>query len=71
MGVIGYIDRKLHIVEYSELSQADMYAQNEDGTLKYNAANIAIHLMSTDFLEQICQGSDTLPYHATPKKYPI
>lgn len=70
VGVIGYIDRKLHIVEYSELSQADMYAQNEDGTLKYNAANIAIHLMSTNFLAQICQGSDTLPYHAAPKKVP-
>ena len=70
VGVIGYINGKLHIVEYSELSQADMYAQNADGSLKYNAANIAIHLMNTDFLDHLCQDSTKLPYHAAKKKVP-
>ena len=71
VGIIGYINGKLHIIEYSELSQSDMYAQNADGLLKYNAANIAIHLMDTDFLEQVCQDGTMLPYHAAQKKYPI
>ncbi len=70
VGVIGYINGKLHIIEYSELSQVDMYAQNADGSLKYNAANIAIHLMNTDFLEQVCQDGSMLPYHAAQKKVP-
>ncbi len=70
VGVIGYVNGKLHIIEYSELSQADMYAQNADGSLKYKAANIAIHLMNTDFLEQVCQDGSMLPYHAAQKKVP-
>lgn len=70
VGIIGYINGKLHIIEYSELSQSDMYAQNADGLLKYNAANVAIHLMDTDFLEQVCQDGTMLPYHAAQKKVP-
>ena len=70
VGVIGYINGKLHIIEYSELSQADMYAQNADGSLKYNAANTAIHLMNTEFLEHVCQDGTKLPYHAAKKKVP-
>lgn len=70
VGVIGYINGKLHIIEYSELSQADMYAQNADGSLKYNAANTAIHLMNTDFLDHLCQDGTKLPYHAAKKRVP-
>ena len=71
VGVIGYINGKLHIIEYSELSQADMCAQNADGSLKYNAANTAIHLMNTDFLEHLCQDGTKLPYHAAKKRVPF
>ncbi|WP_285442148.1 UTP--glucose-1-phosphate uridylyltransferase, partial [Candidatus Jettenia sp. AMX1] len=68
VGIVGYIDGHLHIIEYSELSQEDMYARNGDGALKYNAGNIAVHVMDIDFLERIYQIVNALPYHAALKK---
>lgn len=70
VGVVVHIDGHLHMIEYSELSRKDMYAKNEDGTLKYNAGNIAVHMMSIDFLEKIYQKGESLPYHAAIKKVP-
>ena len=49
VGVVVCINGSLHIVEYSELSRDEMYAKNEDGTLKYNAGSIAVHIISIDF----------------------
>ena len=60
----------LQVIEYSELSREDMYARNEDGTLKYDAGNIAVHMISIDFLEKIYQHGDALPFHAALKKVP-
>ena len=70
VGIVVHIDGYLHMIEYSELSRKDMYAKNEDGTLKYNAGNIAVHMMSIDFLEKIYQKGESLPYHAAIKKVP-
>jgi UDP-N-acetylglucosamine/UDP-N-acetylgalactosamine diphosphorylase len=68
VGVVVCINGSLHIVEYSELSRDEMYAKNEDGTLKYNAGSIAVHIISIDFLEKIHQKGEGLPYHAAVKK---
>lgn len=70
VGIVGYLNDHLHLIEYSELSKTDMYARNEDGTLKYNAGNIAIHMMNVDFLEKVCHRENSLPYHAAMKKVP-
>jgi len=70
VGIVVHIDGHLHMIEYSELSRKDMYAKNEDGTLKYNAGNIAVHMMSIDFLEKVYQKGESLPYHAAIKKVP-
>ena len=56
------------MVEYSELSRKDMYANSEDGTLKYNAGNIAVHMINIGFLEKVYQMGESLPYHAAMKK---
>ena len=70
VGIVVHIDGHLHVIEYSELGREDMYAKNEDGTLKYDAGNIAVHMISIDFLEKIYQHGDTLPFHAALKKVP-
>ncbi|WP_295103299.1 UDPGP type 1 family protein [uncultured Candidatus Kuenenia sp.] len=71
VGVIVSLDGHLHVVEYSELSQEDKYAKNNDGTLKYNAGNIAIHIFSIAFLEKLFQMETYLPYHIAIKKVPF
>ncbi len=70
VGIVVHINGHLQMIEYSELSRKDMYAKNEDGTLKYNAGNIAVHMMSIDFLEKVYQQGESLPYHAAIKKVP-
>jgi hypothetical protein len=33
-----------------------MYAKSKDGSLLYNAGNLAIHVISVDFVERLNQG---------------
>lgn len=70
VGIVVYIDKNLHMIEYSELSRKDMHAKNEDGSLKYHAGNIAIHMLNIRFLEKVYQQGEALPYHAAIKKVP-
>ena len=70
VGIVVHSNGHLKVIEYSELSREDMYARNEDGTLKYDAGNIAVHMISIDFLEKIYQHGDALPFHAALKKVP-
>lgn len=70
VGIVVYIDGNLHMIEYSELSRKDMYEKNENGTLKYHAGNIAVHMINIDFLEKVYQSGESLPYHAAIKKVP-
>jgi len=70
VGIVVHSNGHLQVIEYSELSREDMYARNGDGTLKYNAGNIAVHMISIDFLEKIYQHGEALPFHAALKKVP-
>lgn len=70
VGVVVNLNGHLHVIEYSELGQEDMYAKNEDGTLKFNAGNIAVHMISIDFLEKVHQRGESPPYHAAIKRVP-
>ena len=58
----------LRVVEYSELSEALATSSLPDGSLRFNAANIAIHFFSLPFLEQCCRQPGALQYHAAQKK---
>ena len=68
VGVVVSCNGHLQVIEYSELSSEDMHAKNEDGTLKFSAGNIAVHMINIDFLGKICQKRNPLPYHVAIKK---
>ena len=68
VGIIVAIDGRLHTIEYSELSRKDMYEKKGNGTLKYNDGNIAVHMISIDFIEKVYREGEPLPYHAVVKK---
>lgn len=70
VGIIVNLEGHLHLVEYTELNEKDKHAKNADGTLTYNAGNIAVHLFRTDFLEKIYSCSEPLSYHTAIKKVP-
>jgi UDP-N-acetylglucosamine/UDP-N-acetylgalactosamine diphosphorylase len=75
VGVIGRVvdstsskAGKLKVIEYSDLTLADKEARNPDGTLKYNAGSIAIHLFKVDFVAREVQDGTKLPWHIAHKK---
>ena len=70
MGVICKINGKTGLMEYSDLSEENMYEKNSDGSLKYWAGNIAIHIFNVDFVVKENKGGFKLPYHIANKAIP-
>lgn len=71
VGVICKIDGKTNVVEYSDLSDDDMHAKDENGELKFWAGSIAIHLINTKFIETENKRGFQLPYHVAEKNIPF
>lgn len=70
VGVLGYINDKLGVIEYTELNDEERHAVNPDGSLKFMAGNTAIHMLNVEFINQLISNGFHLPYHAARKKIP-
>jgi UDP-N-acetylglucosamine/UDP-N-acetylgalactosamine diphosphorylase len=71
IGIICKINGKSGVVEYSDLSKEDKYATDRDGSLKYWAGSIAIHLLSLEFIEREQSYFHNMPHHIARKKIPF
>ncbi len=71
VGVFGKRRGRPYVVEYSDLPEAAKYARNPDGSLKFAAGNLAIHLFALDFIEQLVEHGTGLPWHVAHKKIPF
>lgn len=71
MGVICRLNGVTGVVEYSDLSDEDMYARTADGELKYWAGSIAVHILNVDFIEHENISGFRLPYHVALKNIPF
>ena len=58
--------------EYSDLPTDLAHARNKDGGRKFDAANIAIHVLSRTFVERLTadRAAFALPWHLAHKKVP-
>ncbi|NOZ19491.1 MAG: UDPGP type 1 family protein [Planctomycetes bacterium] len=70
LGVIGLLNGRVSVIEYSDLSKEEMYATVEGGKLKYSAGSIAIHLINVNFVDRITSSGLALPYHRANKAVP-
>jgi len=71
VGVFCRSGGKLRVIEYSDLPCELASARNEDGSLRFLAGSIAIHLISVAFVEKInSDAACALPYHRAIKKVP-
>ncbi len=61
-------DGKLMVIEYSDLPDELAHARNPDGSRKFDAGSIAIHIISRTFVEKLTEGELKLPYHRAIKK---
>lgn len=66
VGVICLKNDKFSVVEYSEIDQSMAEQREPNGQLTFNAANIANHFYTTEFLKQL--DSVELDYHIARKK---
>lgn len=71
VGVFGSLDGRLGVVEYSDLSADQARSVDASGRLRFDAGNVAMHIMSTDFARRVATaGQDDLPWHRAVKKVP-
>ncbi|MCW8129071.1 MAG: UDPGP type 1 family protein [Planctomycetota bacterium] len=70
VGVIGFNNGKLGVIEYSDLPEDMAKATLPDGSLRFWAGSIAIHVLDVGFVERLNKGGFQLPYHKAKKAVP-
>ena len=70
LGVVGKLNGRYAVIEYSDLTLEEMEARTPDGELKYWAGSIAIHCYNVDFVRRVLRTATGLPYHVAHKKVP-
>jgi UDP-N-acetylglucosamine/UDP-N-acetylgalactosamine diphosphorylase len=65
IGVIGTVDGKPGVIEYSDISEEHQKARDDKGNLLYSHGSIAIHILNLRFLRA---HSGRLPLHVAEKK---
>ncbi len=68
VGVLCRRNGRPSILEYSEMTEDMLTAQDNHGMPLYASANIAVHLFTRNFLEKHCAAS--LPFHLAHKRIP-
>ena len=66
-------DGKLTVIEYSDLPEALALSKNPNGTRRFDAGSIAVHILSRVFVERLTSKGATvqLPWHRAVKKVPV
>ncbi len=68
LGNFCLIDGRVHVIEYSDLSEEMARQTTDDGRLRFRAGSIAIHLFSRSFVERLTEGGRCeLPCHRAEK----
>ncbi len=70
VGVLVSAGGRQRIVEYSELTSDEAEQRVSDGSLRFKAGSIALHVFDRRFLERIAADPAALPYHRALKKVP-
>jgi len=59
------------VIEYSDLPVEKQEETLEDGSLRFVAGSVAIHVFSRSFVERLGGGDGELPFHRADKKIPF
>lgn len=74
VGNVVQVDGRTMIIEYSDLPEVNARQTNADGSLKFWAGSIAVHVFDTSFLRRVAEQSksndELLPFHIAHKKVP-
>ena len=66
-------DGKCSVIEYSDLPDELAHARNEDGSRRFDAGSVAIHMLSREFVERLTSAGSglSLPWHRADKKVAV
>jgi UDP-N-acetylglucosamine/UDP-N-acetylgalactosamine diphosphorylase len=66
-------DGKLMVIEYTDLPDRLATAKNADGSRRFDAGNVAVHMLSRAFVERltVAGARAQLPWHRADKKLPV
>jgi UDP-N-acetylglucosamine/UDP-N-acetylgalactosamine diphosphorylase len=70
VGVFCLLAGRVNVIEYSNLPDELAEKRNPDGSLTFGLANIAIHIINTNFVEKLNVDGFSLPLHRAVKKIP-
>ncbi len=70
LGNFVSVDGRVQVIEYSDFPDDVAEQRNADGSLKFWAGSIAVHVFAVDFLERALELRDALPYHVARKRVP-
>jgi len=71
LGVFCLSQGRLRVIEYSDLPDDLAEARHQDGTLRFEAGSIAIHVIDRAMVERLTAGGAfALPFHRAEKKVP-
>ena len=70
VGNFCLVDGNLTVIEYSDLPDELAEKRNPDGSLTFQLGSIAIHIISTSFVEKLNAKGFSLPLHRALKKIP-
>jgi len=72
LGNFCLVDGRVQVIEYSDLSEELANQRLEDGSLRFTAGSIAIHVIERRFVEHLNAqpGAFGLPWHRAEKKVP-
>lgn len=73
VGNFALADGKLSVIEYSDLPEALAHSKNPDGSRRFDAGSVAIHVLSREFVERLTArgAAASLPWHRADKKLPV
>ncbi len=71
VGVIGHVDGKLTCIEYSDLPAELRDAREPGGELAFRAGNIAVHVLSRAFVDELTRAGFELPWHVARKRMSV
>jgi UDP-N-acetylglucosamine/UDP-N-acetylgalactosamine diphosphorylase len=70
VGNFCLVDGKVTVIEYSDLPDELAERRRPDGSLVFQLGSIAIHIISTGFVEKLNTEGHALPLHRAVKKIP-
>lgn len=67
VGNVCFHDGQVVVIEYSDFPDELAHARNPDGSRTFDAGNLAIHLLSVDFVDRVVARSFQMPFRRADK----